>query len=117
MLQRLARKFFRPRDGHQLAAREAGHEPAVGGPRLGSRIIGVCTSRRTVRARHGARLVELDALTGLDARRRGDALQGLGNRRGDVIDMHARQLRRERDRELRDLLELDLVTGDVMTTC
>jgi hypothetical protein len=62
-----------------------------------------------VRTRDGARLAELDALTGLDSCDGGHALERVADRRRDAIDMHARQLRRERDRELRDLLELDFV--------
>ena len=67
--------------------------------------------RGNVRTRDSAQLAELDELTGIDARRRGDALEGLGNRRGDFIEVHACQLSRERHGELRDVLELRFGKG------
>ena len=108
---RLAGKLLRSRDGHQLAAREARDEPVLGNRRLVRSVIGVRGPRGNVRTRDRARLAELDELTGIDARRRGDALEGLGNRRGDVIEVNACQLSRERHGELRDVLELRFGKG------
>lgn len=62
-------------------------------------------------ARDRAQLAELDQLTALETRRRGNPLEGLGNRRSDFIEVNARQLSREGHGELGDGLELRLGKG------
>ena len=108
--------LFRPRDRRQFPAREALDEP-----RLQTRRLVLCLSRvpgagGEVRTRHSARLGELDEPADIDARRRSDLIEGLRNRRGDVLDVNACQPSREGHGELHDLFELAVQEASVTTT-
>ena len=86
----LHREFFRPRDGHQLAAREALDEPFVD-DRCPALPAGRVRGRRAIHVGDGSLAGELDQLAPVGASLGSDLLERLGNHLRDAFGAHTGQ--------------------------
>ena len=109
---RLPRKLLRPRDGHQLAARRGARPARPRAPApdasvgAGAVLGGGRASRATAPDSANSSSWQPSARVAAAISR-----ERLGDRRGHVLERHARQPSRERDGELRELFEVRFGQG------
>jgi hypothetical protein len=101
----IARQLVGPRDRHELAA-----PGPIDQPRFGGGIVrdgGDRAAAGGVRLRHRAGVTELEQPASPGADRRSDLLQRRADCGGEAIERDARQLPRQRQRQLRQLFLID----------